>query len=88
MNEHLHSIGSGECPQWKKEVNVCLAVAAFHSMRWSLQQLSSYQHTVASFQRSSRALMEDNLRLWVGNLPYVAQKVDLENLFSSNGISV
>lgn len=32
--------------------------------------------------------MGDNLRLWVGNLPYVAQKADVEDLFTSNGLTV
>lgn len=30
--------------------------------------------------------MEDTLRLYVGNLPYAAQKNDIEKLFSENNI--
>lgn len=33
-------------------------------------------------------MAEENPRLYVGNLPYTAQKTDVEELFAKNGIQV
>lgn len=35
-----------------------------------------------------RPNMEDSLRLYVGNLPYTAQRMDVEKLLADNDISL
>lgn len=35
-----------------------------------------------------RIIMEESLRIYVGNLPYTAQRVDIEKLLADNDISL
>lgn len=51
---------------------------------------SEGQHTSEAFHfgQSREGRMEHQARLYVGNLPYVAQQADIEALFADNNISL